>query len=207
MHNPGQKHWHLIKRILKYLNGTQDLRLCLGGSTFSTSMSMSLGHAPVEGLSKQLYGVLDADWAGDRDKARSTSGYCFFLGDSLLSWSSKLQATVSSSSTMAEYISAYHTTCEALWLRTVLMDLGLLSGHLSTPLFTDNAASMALSKFHMTTPRIKHLDSKFHLVRQEADSGAIQLQRVDTTTNVSDIFTKPLSVTLFYRHRAALGLC
>ncbi len=88
-----------------------------------------------------------------------------------------------------------------------VMNLGLLPGHLSTPLFTDNAASMALSKFHMTTPRAKHLDSKFHLVRQEADSGAIQLQRVDTTTNVSDIFTKPLSVTLFYRHRAALGLC
>ena len=170
-------------------------------------MSMSLGHAPVEGLSKQLYGVLDADWAGDRDKARSTSGYCFFLGNSLLSWSSKLQATVSSSSTMAEYISAYHTTCEALWLRTVLMDLGLLPGHLSTQLFTDNDASMALSKFHMTTSRTKHLDSKYHLVRQEVDSGAIQLQRVDTKTNVSDIFTKPLSVTTFSYHRAALGLC
>jgi hypothetical protein len=124
MHNPGRAHWSLLKRILKYLVGTIDLRLCLGGASFSSGLVTSASLCNVQGK-VPFFGLYDSDWAGDKDKARSTSGYCFYWFNSLLSWSSKLQGTISSSSTMAEYVSAYHTTAEALWIRETLLSIGL----------------------------------------------------------------------------------
>ena len=109
------------------------MRLCLGGATFSVGLLESYHSTRVEGP-KNLFACYDSDWAGDKDNSRSTSGYCFYWSNSLISWSSKLQATISTSSTMAEYVSAYHTTAEALWLRDTLTSIGLYPSGSTIPL-------------------------------------------------------------------------
>lgn len=206
MHNPGYAHWSLLKRIMKYLVGTIDLRLCLGGATLSAGILESTRQNTVQGQIK-FHGRYDSDWAGDKDNSRSTSGYCFFWANSLISWSSKLQSTVSSSSTMAEYISAYHTTAEALWLRETLLSMNLLDSSATIPLLGDNSGAYSLSKDHLITQRSKHIATKFHLVRQESQKGTISLSDIASVDNTSDIFTKPLGFPLFSRHRQGLGLC
>jgi hypothetical protein len=206
MHNPGRAHWSLLKRIMKYLIGTQDMRLCLGGATFSAGLLESHNSTRIEGQ-KNFLACFDSDWAGDQDNARSTSGYCFYWSNSLISWSSKLQATISSSSTMAEYVSAYHTTAEALWLRDILTSIGVYHPASSIPLLGDNSAALALSKDHLVTQRTKHISTKYHLVRRETQKGSIKLLKISSVDNAADIFTKPLTTALFLRHRAALGLC
>jgi hypothetical protein len=206
MHNPGRSHWSLVKRVLKYLVGTVTLRLCLGGASLSSGIFESAARSPVQGK-LPFYGLYDSDWAGDKDNARSTSGYCFFWSNALISWSSKLQATISSSSTMAEYVSAYHTTAESLWLRETLISIGLFSPGSTISLLGDNAAAYTLSKDHLVSQRSKHLATKYHLVRRETQKGSINLVDIASLDNTSDIFTKPLSSALFLRHRTGLGLC
>ena len=206
MHNPGYAHWSLLKRIMKYLVGTIDLRLCLGGANLSAGIIESTQKTLVQGQLK-FHGRYDSDWAGDRDHARSTSGYYFIWANSLISWSSKLQATVSSSSTMAEYVSAYHTTAEALWLRETLLSMNLLDPSVSIPLLGDNSGAHSISKDHLITQRSKHLATKYHLVRRETQKGSITLVDIASVDNTSDIFTKPLGSALFIRHRTGLGLC
>ena len=100
-----------------------------------------------------------------------------------------------------------HTaTLEALWLRTVLISLTLLSEHCTVPILCDNTGAISLSKFHMTTNRTKHIETKFHLVRENVLAGKIELQTVSTAENVADIFTKPLPRSTFTKHRVSLGL-
>ena len=210
MHNPGPAHWNLIKRIFRYLKGTLDLRLCLGGSTLDLQEFQSIQQpSEINGQSKfnsRMLGILDADWAGDRDNARSTSGYCFFIGSSLLSWSSRLQATPASSTTHAEYFAAYHSTVEALWLRTLLNSINLLSPAEPTVLFSDNTGAIQLGKHHMITQRSKHFDTKLHLVRDSHQAGNIALQYIPTKSNIADILTKPLPTKQFLMFRSQLGL-
>jgi hypothetical protein len=170
MHNPGRSHWSLVKRVLKYLVGTVTLRLCLGGASLSSGIFESAARSPMQ-RKLPFYGLYDSDWAGDKDNARSTSGYCFFWSNALISWSSKLQATISSSSTMAEYVSAYHTTAESLWLREVTIR--------SIPdeeEFTDNDSNSGL-------------DSMIDLIGHASDSGydSTDDQRIEYAHNVNDL--------------------
>jgi hypothetical protein len=210
MHNPGLPHWNLVKRIFKYLKGTMDYQLCLGGSIIlNLNEFRSTQPHLVDGQSKfnsRMFGLLDADWSGDRDNSRSTTGYSFFLGSSLLSWASRLQATAASSTTHAEYYAAYHSTTEALWLQKLLISLQLLPGGEPTILFSDNSGAIQLGKHHMVTQRSKHFSSKLHLVRDTHQSGAIKLTHIPTSINVSDIFTKPLPRKQFEFFRENLGL-
>ena len=76
MHNPGRAHWSLVKRVLKYLVGTVNLRLCLGGASLSSGIFESASRSTAQGK-LPFYGLYDSDWAGDKDNARSTCGYCF----------------------------------------------------------------------------------------------------------------------------------
>ena len=208
MHNPGLPHWTMVKRIFRYLKGTQFLKLVVGtlnATVSGLSVYQSSKTTPLTGHN-QLLGVADSDWAGDKDGARSTSGYLFYWDSSLLSWGSKLQPTVSSSTTMAEYIATYTATLEALWLRKVIISLTLLPEDSTVPILCDNDGAISLSKFHMTTNRTKHIETKFHLVRENVLSGKIQVHSVPTSENIADIFTKPLPRSTFTKHRASLGL-
>jgi len=103
MHDPREPHLALIKRILRYVKG-------------SLSAGLQLG----TGTADQLTAYFDADWADCPDTRRSTSGFCVYLGDNLMSWSSKRQTTVSRSSVEAEYRAVAHVVAECCWLRQLL---------------------------------------------------------------------------------------
>ena len=103
MSAPSTEHWLCVKRVLRYIRGTSDYGLCFSANQMN-----------------ELTGFADADWAGDTDTRRSTSGYTFHIGDALISWSSRRQATVAKSSTEAEYVALSCATQEAVWLRRLL---------------------------------------------------------------------------------------
>lgn len=200
LHNPGSKHWNAVKRILRYLKGTRQYELKLAPLDMSTSLSAC------DRSSMKLSGNADADWGGHTDNSKSTSGYAFFLGTSLISWASKVQPQTATSSTHAEYIATYHATAECLWTRTFLKELGLLNSAMPTTLYCDNEAAIKIANYHMVTPRSKHFETKLHCVREKVQNGEISLSFCPGKENVADIFTKPLPKMKFLNFRTELGL-
>jgi len=107
--NPGRSHWEAAKRVLRYLKGCLNAHFILGGNPNYTL---------------DLLAYTDASWAEDRDDRRSTSGYIVKMGDSTISWSSKKQTTVATSSCEAEYMAASYSARQVVWLRSLLSELG-----------------------------------------------------------------------------------
>ncbi|PNX58425.1 NBS-containing resistance-like protein [Trifolium pratense] len=106
MHDPKTEHMHALKRVVRYVQGTLDLGLHLYTSSLTSLIS-----------------YIDADWGGCPDTRRSTSDYCVFLGDNLISWSSKWQPTLSRSSGEAEYRGVANVVSESCWIRNLLLEL------------------------------------------------------------------------------------
>jgi hypothetical protein len=121
---PRSTHFSAILRILRYLKGT-----LFHGLHFSSQ-------SPLE-----LHAYTDADWTGDPKNRRSTTGYCFLLGTSLISWRSKKQSVVARSSTKAEYRALADTTSELIWLRLLLQDMSV-SLSSATPVYCDNRSAI-----------------------------------------------------------------
>ena len=146
MHDPRAPHLQAVKRILRYLNGTLDHGLRLG---------------PTSPASLVVY--TDADWAGCPDMRRSTSGYAVFLGDNLISWSSKLQHTVSRSSVEAEYRVVANGVAEDCWLRQLLQELHAPLQR-ATVVYCDNVSAVYLSTNPVQHQRTKHIEIDLHFV-------------------------------------------
>ncbi|KAI4323677.1 hypothetical protein L6164_023265 [Bauhinia variegata] len=106
MANPGREHWNVVKRVLRYLKGTENVALCYGGLDFIVK------------------GYVDSDYAGDIDKSKSTTGYVFALTSGAVSWVLKLQSVVATSTTEAEYVATTQASKEAVWLKMILKELG-----------------------------------------------------------------------------------
>jgi hypothetical protein len=128
MHAPRDVHWNLVKRILRYIRGTINHGITISATPSTTLIVYS-----------------DADWAGCPDTRRSTSGYCVFLGDSLVSWSSKRQTTVSRSSAEAEYRAVANAAAECCWLRNLLRELHVVVDK-ATVIYCDNVSAVYLSE-------------------------------------------------------------
>ena len=143
-------HWHAAKGVLRYLAGTSDL-----GITYTSG-------GPGSGA---LQGFCDADYAGDVDSRRSTTGYVFVLNGGAISWSSRLQQTVAISTAEAEYMAAAHAVKEALWLRKLLADFGK-AGNTAVQLWGDNQAALKLLKHPIASNRSKHIDVIYHFARE-----------------------------------------
>ncbi|XP_020675535.1 uncharacterized protein LOC110094611, partial [Dendrobium catenatum] len=126
MHNPAQEHMHMLKKLLRYIKGTVNFGI------------------PVTSEPLQVYSYSDADWAGDKQTRRSTTGYCTFLGNTILSWCVKKQHTVARSSTEAEYRALAAATAEVIWIRKLLKDFNI---ELNTPteIRCDNTSAIALA--------------------------------------------------------------
>ncbi len=125
--NPGPSHWLAAKHTLRYLRKT-----CLEGLTYTFTSRGS-------DTFNRLFGFCDSDWAADRDTRRSVGAFLLFLGGAPVSWRSKLQGSVALSTAEAEFMAGSATSCEVLWLRRILHDLGA-SQRNATPLYEDNAA-------------------------------------------------------------------
>ena len=173
MSNPGKPHWEAVKCILRYLKGTQTLCISYGVGTLD------------------LRGYCDADMAGDMDSRKSTSGYVFTLAGGAVSWCSRLQKLVALSTTEAEYISATEAAKEAIWLSRLAKDFGLPS---KTPLLgCDSQSALCLAKNPMFHARTKHIDVRYHFIRQSLEDGLITLVKIPTKDNPADALTKSLA--------------
>ena len=114
-----------------------------------------------------MSGFIDADWAGDQDTRRLTSGYVFNIGSGAISWSSKRQLTVALSSCEAEYIGQTQATKEAIWLRNLLEQLNAnIDSSEAVVIFCDNQGAMALAKNPQFHARTKHIDVNVHFIRE-----------------------------------------
>ncbi|GKA46710.1 ribonuclease H-like domain-containing protein [Tanacetum coccineum] len=147
----------------------------------------------------------DADWAGCPITHRSTSGYCVFLGDNLLSWSAKRQVTLSRSSAKAEYRGVANVVADTAWIRNLLCEL-------HTPLFTatlvycDNVSAVYMSANPVQHQRTKHIEIDIHFVRDFVASGQVRVLHVPSRFQYADIFTKGLPTALFIEFRSSLNV-
>ncbi|GJV32699.1 retrovirus-related pol polyprotein from transposon TNT 1-94 [Tanacetum coccineum] len=132
----------------------------------------------------------DADHAGCQDTRRSTSGSIQLLGDRLVSWSSKRQKSVAISSTEAEYIALSGCCAQVLWMRSQLTDYGF--GFNKIPMYCDNKSAIALCCNNVQHSRSKHIDIRFHFIKEHVENGVIELYFVNTEYQLADIFTKAL---------------
>ena len=189
MDQPTEMHLQSAKRILRYIRGTADL-----------------GISYKRGGEGSLIAFADSDYAGDVDDRRSTSGYVFMLGTGAVSWSSKKQPVVTLSSTEAEFIAAASCACQGVWMRRIMEKLGQVQGR-STTIFCDNTSAIKLSKNPVLHGRSKHIDVRFHFLRELTRDGVIELIQCSTKEQLSDIMTKPLKVETFLKLREQLGMC
>ncbi|GKA56808.1 putative ribonuclease H-like domain-containing protein [Tanacetum coccineum] len=137
-----------------------------------------------------LTAYADADHAGCQDTQRSTSGSAQFLGDKLVSWSSKKQTSTSISSTEAEYIAMSGCCAQILWMRSQLSDYGFAYNHI--PLYCDNKSAIALCCNNVQHSKSKHIDIRHHFIREQVEKGVVELYFVRTEYQLADIFTKAL---------------
>jgi hypothetical protein len=179
MHAPHDVHWSFIKRILRYDCGT-------------TSHDILL-RAP---KSTALTAYTNADWAGCPDTGRPTSGFCVFLGDTLVSWSSKRQVVVSRSSAEAEYRGVANAPAECCWLRNLLSELQE-AVHKASIIFCDNMSAVYLSDNPVHHKRTKHFELDIHFVREHTALGQLRVLHVPNHLQFADIMTKGLPTSLF----------
>lgn len=187
MHSPLDIHFTAVKRILCYLCGSINHGLFIPGG-------------PVGSLTCYI----DADWAGCPTTRRSTSAYCIFLGNNLISWSSKKQSVVSRSSAEAEYRSVAHAT-EICWLLSLLNDLHIPLLSPST-IYCDNVSSIYLAHNPVHHARTKHIEIDIHFVREKVASGAIQVRYVPSSDQLTDLLTKSLPYPRFSFLRDKLSI-
>lgn len=185
---PRMTHLHAITRVFRYLAGTKELKLILGGTDGT------------------IVGYSDSDWASQIHR-HSISGFAFFVGKGVVSWSSKKQPIITLSSTEAEYVALTHASKDIIWIQKLLKDFSSIFPHsLPTTLNCDNQGAIRLSKdstFHGCT---KHIDVHFHFIRQTVSQGHITLPYCPTEDMIADTFTKPLARFKFEKFCNLLGV-
>ncbi|GKA11100.1 ribonuclease H-like domain-containing protein [Tanacetum coccineum] len=188
MLDPREPHYSALKRVLRYVRGTLDYGLQL----FSSSTT-------------NLVAYSDADWTGCSTTRRSTSGYCVFLGNNLLSWSSKHQPTLSRSSAEAEYRGVANAVAETCWLRNLLRELHApLSS--ATLVYCDNVNAVYLSSNPVQHQRTKHIEIDIHFVHDLVPASQVRVLHVPSRYQYANIFTKGLPSALFEEFRSSLSV-
>ncbi|KAM2012453.1 hypothetical protein ACFX1T_024318 [Malus domestica] len=189
MHNPGKGHWQAVKWILRYILGTVDVGLLF-------QQDKVTGQCVV--------GYVDSDYAGDLDKRRSTTGFVFTIAGGPVSWRSILQSTVALSTTEAEYMAVTEAIKEAIWLQGLPDDLGVQQDHVDVHCDSQSAIHLAKNQVHHA--RTKHIDVRFHFVREVIDEGDILLQKIGTADNPANMLIKPVSLHKFKHYLDLIGI-
>lgn len=185
---PTKQHWSAVKRILRYLKGTSRFGLAYKGDTANA-----------------VTGYSDADWAGDVGDRKSTSGYVFMLGGAAISWRSSKQTCVALSTAEAEYIALSAAAQEAAWLQKLVSDL-LNKNIQETVILEDNQSAICLAKNQQVHGRTKHIDIKYHFVRNMVEAGKIKLTYCASKDMVADMLTKGIPANQFEKLRELAGV-
>ena len=188
LENPGEKHWIAAKRVVGYIRGTLNNGLCFKKDKLI-----------------EVQGWSDSDWAADTETGKSVGGYCIKLAGCLVSWKSKRQRTIATSSTHAEIEACYNGTLEGLWINGLLKELGM-EGMEPTLWNLDNQPMIAVINSERNIDRVKHLLVKVYYLRQLIESQQIKTTYCPTGEMSADIFTKPIAATLFNRHKHGIGV-
>nr|GEW19209.1 copia protein [Tanacetum cinerariifolium] len=170
---PTKKHLEAIKRVFRYLRRT---------------INMGLWYPKDTAIALTAY--VDADHAGCQDIRRITSGSARFLGEKLVSWSSKKQRSIAISTTKAEYIVMSECCAQILWMRLQLSNYGFKFNNL--PLYYDNRSAVALCCNNVPHSRSKHIDIHHHFIREQVENEVVELYFVTTDYQLAKIFTKAL---------------
>jgi hypothetical protein len=186
--NPSPAHNKAADHILHYLAGTCKYCIVYDGAK---------GHG--------LLAFADSDWDSDPNDRKLQSGYILKLADGLVTWTSRAQKTVALSSTEAEYMSISDCSRQIAWVCNLLSEIGYPMTT-PTPLYGDNQGSIFIASNPVTERRSKHIDIRFHYIRQEIERKHLQVFFVDGASNTADLFTKNLPRDKFEKFRADLGL-
>ncbi|KAJ9553136.1 hypothetical protein OSB04_017181 [Centaurea solstitialis] len=184
---PKESHLKAVKRIFRYLKGT-----------------VNLGLWYPKGSGYELTGYTDADHGGCKLDRKSTTGHIQFLGDKLVSWASKKQNCVSLSTAEAEYVAAASCCSQIIWMRTQLRDYGFKFDKI--PIYCDSKSAIAISCNPVQHTKTKHIDIRYHFIKDHAEKGAIELYFVNTEFQLADLFTKALDEKRFNFLITKLGM-
>ncbi|XP_070677997.1 secreted RxLR effector protein 161-like [Malus domestica] len=174
MHNPGKMHWEAAKWILRYLHGTRNTGICFERND--------------RGIGKFSTGYVDSDFASDLDKRRSTTGYVFTMANGPICWRSILQPTVALSTTEAEYMAMAEAIKEAIWTLGLLADLGIEQCKMDV--HCDSQSAIYLAKYQVHHARTKHIDVRYHFVREIIAEGEILVKKIASADNPADMLTR-----------------
>nr|KYP35708.1 Copia protein [Cajanus cajan] len=188
MSSPTLDHWQGIKRILRYLQGTMHYCLHIKCSAYL-----------------DIAGFSDADWATSVDDRKSMAGQCVFLGDTLVSWSSRKQQVVSRSSTESEYRALADLAAEITWTRSLLTELKLPQPR-KPILWCDNLSAKALASNPVMHARTKHIETDVHYIRDQVLQDKVIVAYVPSADQIADCLTKALTHTRFNQLRDKLGV-
>jgi hypothetical protein len=184
--DPGKEHWKAVQWIFRYLRGTSKACLKFGKT------------------GEGLVGYVDSDFAADLDKRRSLTGYVFTVGGCAVSWKATLQSVVAQSTTEAEYIAINEACKESVWLKGLYAEL--CGDDSCINLFSDSQSAIYLTKDQMFHERTKHIDIKYHYVRDIVAQGKLKVCKISTHDNPADMMTKPVHVSKFELCSSLVGI-
>ena len=174
LNSPCEDHWNAVIRILKYIKRSPRKGLLYGSNNHTRLVCYS-----------------DADWAGSPSDRRSTFGYCVSIGGNLISWKSKKQSVVTRSSAEAEYRVMASAACELVWLKQLLKELQFGDVTQMT-LLCDNQVALHISSNPVFHERTKHIEIDCHFIRENIMFVDIKTEFVNSSDQLTDIFTKSL---------------
>ncbi|CAM8943858.1 unnamed protein product [Rhodiola kirilowii] len=189
MANPGKCHWQVVKWILRYVKGTLGKGLLYGGN---------------QSRSDIVEGFVDSDYAGSLNTRKSQTGLVFTVFGTAVSWKANLQKVVGLSTTEAEFLAITEAVKESIWLKGIMSELG--HGQRCIKVHSDIQGAIHLSKHQVFHERSKHIDVRMHFVHDVADTGAVQVVKIDTKDNPADMLTKSVPSDKFEYCLGLIGL-
>ena len=148
----------------------------------------------------------DADWAGDHNDRKSTSGYVFQLSGAAVSWRSKKQSCVALSTAEAEYVALSSATQEAIWMKQLVSSILQERSEKPIVVYEDNKSAICMTKHQQFHGRSKHIDIRHHFVREKVAANEVEVRYCKSVDMIADIFTKPLSAPKFNKLKTMLGM-
>jgi hypothetical protein len=178
--NPSEDHYKAALHICRYLASTQDYKLVYG-----------------KAADKGLMAYMDSDWAANKIRCQSVTGYLFKLADGIISWHSHAQQTVARSLTEAEYMALSNCSHQAVWIKTMIKKLGIVFK--TVPIYCDNQGASFIASNPVQESRTKHIDIRYHYIHELVGAKKVETMFMPGEMNPADMFTKNLQKVKFLK--------